>query len=188
MLLLVVLSCIALAAAQKSDTLKNVEKAEEKLKELARPSTLNLKKAFRCGLFFPNPRGEKTLKPISALLIFNATWEADECPTVQTERYNTFCDDLFSKFTTTLSLTDPSLLREQRKQGLSIGDDICGFLKVKAKSPYVGVPKSKKFPNAGLEIAMFSNACGKNEPWIMTGLKHGEKVCCRNGKYRPCKN
>ena len=43
MLLLVVLSCIALAAAQKSDTLKNVEKAEEKLKELARPSTLNLK-------------------------------------------------------------------------------------------------------------------------------------------------
>jgi len=186
MLLFVLLSCLALTAAQKSTTISNVEKAAEKLKELAKPSTLDLKKAFRCGLFFPNPRGEKTLKPISALLIFNATWPATECPSVETDRYNTFCDNLFSKFTTSLSLSDPSLEKERRIKGDSIGDDVCGFLKLKAKSPYVGVPKSRKFP-AGLDIAMFSNACGKNEPWIMTGLKHREKVCCRNGRYRPCK-
>merc|ERR1712123_236725 len=44
-----------------------------------------------------------------------------------------FCDKLFSKFTTTLSLSDPSLRPTRRAEGLSIGDDICGFLKVEAK-------------------------------------------------------
>ena len=43
MLLLVVLSCGAISAAQNSDTISNVEKAEEKLKEIAKPSTRDLK-------------------------------------------------------------------------------------------------------------------------------------------------
>ena len=43
MLLILLLSTIALSAAQDNETISNVEKAEEKLKELAKPSTLDLK-------------------------------------------------------------------------------------------------------------------------------------------------
>ena len=75
----------------------------------------------------------------------------------------------FSKFTTTLSLSDPSLNKKRRENGATIGDDICGsdfktqflipdtfgtnfrYLKTKVKAPFVG-PKSKKFPT-GLEVS-----------------------------------
>ena len=39
--------------------------------------------------------------------------------------------------------------------------------------------------NPYFQIGMFSNACGKTK-WDVTGLRHGEKVCCRAGKYIPC--
>ena len=41
------------------------------------------------------------------------------------------------------------------------------FIKDKIKAPFVG-GKSKKFPD-GLQIAMFSNACG-DEEWTNSGM------------------
>ena len=43
MLLILVLSFIALSAAQNDDNLDNVNKAAEKLKELSKPATIDLK-------------------------------------------------------------------------------------------------------------------------------------------------
>ena len=89
-------------------------------------------------MFFPDPKDPKNL-PISPLLIYNATWPAEECPEEDTEKHNTFCDKIvstgwsskitylifaqFSKFTTTL--TDPSLNTKWRERGETIGDGIC---------------------------------------------------------------
>lgn len=180
MLHLILIGCaLQLVAAQE-----NLDKAADELKILNKESNLDLSKAFRCGMFFPDPKDANAL-PISPLLIFNATWPAEECPNPDTERHNSFCDEIFSKFTTTLSLSDLSIRKERRAKGVTIGDDVCGFLRTDVKAPFVG-PKSKKFPK-GLEIGMFSSACGSKEKWHFTGLTHGEKVCCRAGKYIPCK-
>merc|ERR1712073_147320 len=55
--------------------------------------------------------------------------------------------------------------------------------KYNIKAPFV-CGKSKKFP-VGLQIAMFSNACG-DEEWTNSESYHGEKVCCKTGEYIPC--
>ena len=67
-----------------------------------------------------------------------------------------------------MSLNDPSIKKENRDKGSTIGNDICGFLKIKVKAPFVGGKKSKKFPE-GLKIAMFSNACG-DTTWKNSGV------------------
>ena len=46
-------------------------------------------------MFFPDPKDEKEL-PISPLLIFNATWPAEECPLPNVEKHNKFCDEIVS--------------------------------------------------------------------------------------------
>ena len=51
--------------------------------------------AFRCGLFFP-PEVEGEL-PIAPLYIFNASFPATECPTENTERFNSFCHSIVRK-------------------------------------------------------------------------------------------
>merc|ERR1712215_459869 len=154
------------------------------LRKLGKSTGLDLKKSFSCGLFFPDPKDDKKL-PIAPLLIFNATWPAEECQTGEpdTARYDAFCVSLFKKFTNKLSLSDKSIIKKRRGLGWTIGDDICGYLKLEVKAPFVGA-KSKKFPT-GLDIAMFYNSCGEKK-WHVTELKHGEKVCCRAGKYKPC--
>merc|ERR1711876_157294 len=101
--------------------------------------------------------------PVSPLLIFNSSWPAPECGAggPDYDKYNQHCNGLFARFSGTLSLSDPSIRTINRDKGLSIGDDICRFIKDKIKAPFVG-GKSKKFPD-GLQIAMFSNACGDEE-------------------------
>jgi hypothetical protein len=47
-------------------------------------------------MFFPDPEDEKNV-PIHPLMIFNATWPAEECPTGDTKRHNTFCDKIVSR-------------------------------------------------------------------------------------------
>merc|ERR1711936_993835 len=181
--LFLVLLCVGLVVAQDKE--KTLDKAGEELRKLGKSTGLDLKESFRCGLFFPDPKDDQKL-PIAPLLILNATWPAEECQSgvPNTKRYNAFCDSLlFSKLTNKLSLSDPSINKKRRGLGMSIGDDSCGYLKLKVKIPFVGA-KSKKFPK-GLEIGMFSNACGVKK-WHATGLKHGEKVCCRAGEYKPC--
>merc|ERR1719414_2127509 len=193
MMLLASLLVLALASAEDNienvekaekvlKTNENVEKAEKVLRTLIESTGLDLDTSFRCGMFFPDPK-DVTKLPISPLLIFNATWEAKECPNPDTAKHNLFCDKLFNQFSKTLSLKDPSLRPKSREQGFSIGDDICRFLKEKVKTPFVG-KRSKKFPK-GLEIGMFSSACGSKAKWHFTGTTHGEKVCCQAGKYRP---
>jgi len=58
------------------------------------------------------------------------------------------------------------------------------LLKTKAKTPFAG-RRSKKFPN-GIGIGMYTNSCGKSEPWVDTKDRHPEKICCRNGKHTKC--
>ena len=66
-----------------------------------------------------------------------------------------------------MSLKDPSIRKENREKGSTIGGDICGYIKKKIKAPFVGGRRSKKFPE-GLQIGMFSNACGDDE-WTNAG-------------------
>merc|ERR1711934_683020 len=130
------------AAAVDKD--KELDAAQDLIINLNKASTLDRKLAYRCGMFFPDPKDPKAL-PVSPLLVFNASWPAEK--------------------------------------GSTIGNDICKYIKDSIKAPFVG-GKSKKFPE-GLQIGMFSNACGDAE-WRNAEKYHKEKVCCKAGEYRPC--
>jgi len=135
-------------------------------------------------MFFPDPKDPFSL-PVSPLLIFNSSWPAEECSAgADYPRYNKFCGGIFGKFSGTLSLKDPSIKKANREKGSTIGNDICGYIKDSIKAPFVGGKRSKKFPE-GLQIGMFSNACGDDE-WTNAESYHKEKVCCKAGKYIPC--
>ena len=109
MLSLALLFTSAVVTAQNISPQKNNEITNEELRNLNKPTGLDLKweyagiifllykpilrTAFRCGLFFPDPVDAAAL-PIAPLLIFNSTWAADECPSADTERYSMFCDSI----------------------------------------------------------------------------------------------
>jgi len=155
---------------------------------------LSLDEAFRCGLFFPNPKSKDFFadepKPVAPLFIFNATWPAPECEGGEApdmERFVNFCYSIWKKVQKKMQIKHSTKsIRKDAKPGVTIGDDICHHLKVKVKAPVVGGKRSKKFPG-GLEWAMYANACGKNNKWVYAGIKHDEKVCCNPKKKNfPC--
>merc|ERR1719232_1126150 len=78
----------------------------------------------------------------------------------------------------------PSKGNFRSKCFLSMWTLLCRTLKNKAKAPFVGPPKSKKFPK-GIKFGMFTNQCGEDK-WNDAGLRHHEKACCDNGKYFKC--
>jgi len=175
------------AAPQKGiskDKTEVLDEAESLVLKLSETSKLDRKVAFRCGMFFPDPKDPSAL-PVSPLLIFNASWPAEECSTSgpDYEKYNNHCSGLFGKFSNTLSLSDPSIRSKNREKGSTIGNDICRYVKKEVKAPFVG-GKSKKFPD-GLKIGMFSNACG-DETWQNSGKYHSETLCCKGGNYYNC--
>ena len=139
MLLLLAL-CLGLASGQEvtQDVLDNINVPN---------AELTLDEAFRCGLFFPDPKDkspDKSALPFLNLYIFNATFDAKaECDagTPNTKRYNDFCAqvvrDLYSceplvdafpqwdKGGKGLVLTSPSLNKKRAADGVTIGDDVC---------------------------------------------------------------
>merc|ERR1711953_108084 len=183
-LLIAGLGSIALAQEKALD--KNVKEAQNLVIKLSQKSDIDIKKSYRCGMFFPDPKDPNGL-PSAPLLIFNSSWAAEECPdNPDYGKYNNFCNEIFRKFTTTLTLNDPSLKTKNREEGSTIGNDICKYVKENVKAPFVGGRKSKKFPE-GLQIGMFSNSCGDNI-WINAGDVNSEKLCCVVGKYVPCED
>merc|ERR1711953_400356 len=75
-------------------------------------------------MFFPDPKDPNGL-PSAPLLIFNSSWPAEECPSnPDYGKYNNFCNEIFRKFTTTLTLSDPSLRKARREEGSTIGNDL----------------------------------------------------------------
>ena len=82
--------CLGLASGQEvtQDVLDNINTPN---------AELALDDAFRCGLFFPDPKdksADKSALPFLNLYIFNATFDAkSECDagTPNTKRYNDFC-------------------------------------------------------------------------------------------------
>merc|ERR1719342_205026 len=81
------------------DAQKPTEIKESELKNLVKPTPgADLKKSFRCGVFYidPNePAPEEGGRPAASLLIFNATWDAaDECPGGNYPRYESFCNSI----------------------------------------------------------------------------------------------
>jgi len=178
MLLLVFLGLLASAMAEPQNP---TEITDDELKAIHVPTGLDLKKAFRCGLFFPSENPKEL--PIAPLFIFNASWPAEECPTDDETRYDGFCVSLWDKILEYIVYTNPSLKKERAERGITLGDDICGLVKKKVKAPYVG-PKSKKFPK-GLKIGMYSNSCGRTK-WTDTSRRHPKRVCCKNGVHIPC--
>merc|ERR1719468_296288 len=156
------------------------------LRDVHKASTLDKNVAFRCGLFFPNPKDDNA-KPVAPLFVFNNSWSAPECPNGgDADRYSKFCTSIVKPISERLVLKDKSLYRPHAEAGLSIGDDICGVLKNKVNAPFVGPPKSKKFPN-GIKFGMYYNQCGEKK-WNDAGFRHYETVCCENGKYKTCLN
>ena len=101
------------AAAVDRDKEKELDEAQDLIKDLGQASTLDRKwkilqtvvriiilvtrLAYRCGMFFPDPKDPKAL-PVSPLLIFNSSWPAEECSTTgpDYDKYNTFCSNLVS--------------------------------------------------------------------------------------------
>merc|ERR1712029_383485 len=126
------------------------EITDEQLKQINTANNLDLKKAFRCGPFFP-PEIEGQL-PIAPLFIFNSSFPADECPTEDSDRFIGFCHSIWKKILKYVVYTNPSLKKEKAAKGVTLGDDICGVVKNKVKAPFVG-KKSRKFPK-GLQIGM----------------------------------
>jgi len=182
MLVLLLMGCLVpvILGAQEEisdNQLKNIHKVTQ---------GLQIKKAFRCGLFFPDPKSTNFFapepKPIAPLFIFNATWAAPECEdgAPQMDRYVKFCKSIWTKIQKKLQLKlSTKSLRKDAPPDHTIGDDICTHLKKKVKAPFVG-PKSKKFRD-GLEWGMYANGCGATE-WEYAGIKHEEKVCCTQRK------
>jgi len=157
----------------------------DQLTDIHKQSGLDKSVAFRCGLFFPDPKNDNGL-PIAPLFIFNSSWSAPECPDGGQDRFTRFCDSIVRPVSERLTLADPSLYKNHADLGLSIGDDICGVLKRKVNAPFVGPgpPVSKKFPN-GIKFGMYTNQCGE-EKWHDTGFRHWELICCANGEYKKC--
>merc|ERR1712061_866169 len=159
-MLLLLVFCLGLTQGQ--------EVTDEVIYNINEATGIALKDSFRCGLFFPDPADkspDKSALPYLNLYIFNATFDAKaECDsgTPNVERYNTFCAEVGDKGGKGLVLTSPSLNKKRAADGISIGDDICNWVKTEGKTPFVG-KNSKKFPN-GLEFGMYSNSCG-NKLW-----------------------
>merc|ERR1711936_1235463 len=120
---------LIIATAHVAALDKKIEDAENLVISLSKKSNVDIKKSFRCGMFFPDPKDPKGL-PAGP----------------QYDKYNNFCNEIFRKFTTTLTLSDPSLRRDRRAEGSTIGNDICRYIKERVKAPFVGGRKSKKFP------------------------------------------
>ena len=76
-----------------------------------------LSEAFRCGLFFP-PEVEGEL-PIAPLYIFNASFPASECPTENTDRFNSFCHSIVRKTIRKSILYLKGTLTDKRKSSLT---------------------------------------------------------------------
>merc|ERR1711970_769780 len=125
---------VSLVKSQKKEI------SDEELHNIHKPTGLDLKSAFRCGLFFPS---ESEKLPVAPLFIFNSSWPAPECPNGDQSRYVGFCTSLWNKILKYIVYTNPSIKKE--------------------RAPFVG-PKSKKFPS-GLEIGMYTNYCG-NTNWV----------------------
>merc|ERR1711983_221145 len=109
-ILLAALALVVSVSAAAVDKEKELDAAQDLIINLNKVSTLDRKLAYRCGMFFPDPKDPKAL-PVSPLLVFNASWPAEECSTTgpDYDKYNTFCGNLFGKFSNKLSLSDPSI-------------------------------------------------------------------------------
>jgi len=170
-MLLLLVVCLGVAIGQ--------EVTDEVIDNINEATGLALKDSFRCGLFFPDPADkspDKSALPYLNLYIFNATFDAkSECDagSPNVKRYNDFCAEVWDKGGKGLVLTSPSLNKKRGADGVTIGDDICNWVKTEGKTPFVG-KNSKKFPN-GLEFGMYSNSCG-NKLWDWAGRIHHEIV------------
>nr|AGN29691.1 hypothetical protein [Acartia pacifica] len=154
---------------------------EEDLKLLRSESTIPLEEALRCGIFFA--QDQIGLDPIERLFVIKFTWPAPECPTEdRVERGVEHCSKLWDKIVTKLQYKKPSLVKERKEAGFSMGDDICNTLKEKGVL-YAG-NKSKRFPE-GMTLGFFSNTCA-NVKWEDTGKRHPEKICCAKGTHVDC--
>ena len=67
----------------------------DQLTNIHKQSGLDKSVAFRCGLFFPDPKNDNGL-PIAPLFIFNSSWTAPECPNGGQDRFTRFCDSIVS--------------------------------------------------------------------------------------------
>merc|ERR1711911_429492 len=120
------------------------EISDEELKSINKANDLSLNEAFRCGLFFP-PEVEGEL-PIAPLYIFNASFPATECPTENTDRFNSFCHSIWTKILKYIVYTGPSIKKGKNKiEGHTMGDDICGLSKKKSRH-HLLVEEAKNFP------------------------------------------
>merc|ERR1712110_802753 len=130
------------------------------LRDVHKASTLDKSVAFRFGLFFPNPKDDNA-KPVAPLFVFNNSWSAPECSSGgDADRFSKFCTSIVKPISERLVLKD------------------------KVNAPFVGPPKSKKFPD-GIKFGMYYNQCGEKK-WNDAGFRHYETVCCENGKYKTC--
>merc|ERR1712029_906024 len=120
--LLIASAVVAVIAGAAIDNDKEdvLDKAQQRLKDLAKTTKLDREVSFRCCMFFPDPKNPDGL-PVSPLLVFNSSWPAEECSTAPDyDRYSIFCKNLFSQFSNKLSLKDPSIRKENRDKGSTI--------------------------------------------------------------------
>jgi len=172
------LLAVSLAAPQNDKGL-----SEDELKTLTKKGDIPVEQSLRCGMFFA---GELDAEPIERMFVFNFTWAAPECPSqVISDSQLTICADLFKKLLPGFEYTNPSIRKELRARGDTMGDDVCGLLQKRYKVPFVGSKQnSKRFPN-GLMIGMYANICG-NTKWKDTKIRKPDPVCCIKGKYDAC--
>jgi len=157
--------------------------SDEEIRELTTKGETPLEIALRCGLFFA---GEIGAPPIERLFVFNATWEAPECPTTEpVPRFTQFCSTIWKKLEPGLDYEKPSINKKRAAEGKRMGDDICNILLRDYKVPFVGSKQnSKRYPN-GLKLGMYANGCGNLE-WLDTGFRFKDPVCCIKGTYDKC--
>merc|ERR1712107_595929 len=83
--------------------------SEDEIRELTTKGETPLEVALRCGLFFA---GEIGAPPIERLFVFNATWEAPECPTAEpVPRFTQFCSNIWKKLEPGLDYENPASTR-----------------------------------------------------------------------------
>merc|ERR1712037_1004210 len=162
--------CVGVAIGQ--------EVTDEVLDNINEPSGIALKDSFRCGLFFPDPADkspDKSALPYLNLYIFNATFDAkSECesgsPSVK--RYNDFCAQVWDKGGKGLVLTSPSLNKKRGADGISIGGDICNWVKTEGKLRLWGKTAKSSRMGSSLECIQTRAAtnCGTGRAGSTTRL------------------
>jgi len=130
----------------------------------AGPIITSTPKSWVCGMFFAGKQGDPPKVKIYELLNV-----ATDCSArLPVDYYRNFCSNITEVALTKLDYRGPSQMKNSKQ---TVGNDLC-------------TPIKKDVPAPGLQLGFFFSYC--QSPWIDTGLRKKERLCCQNTQQVAC--